>query len=252
MPLTWSVDTGPATTFVSVEGAPSTGSMTALRTVLAAHATRRRAPLLISLSGGATTEPRLFSLIAALADCPDTPPVPIVLQSEDDDPGRPRMPMCRALAAAQAALLGEPSPDRTGDEQLLPVAGASRRGRDVATEACVRWDQPHLIGPAAMAVSELTSYATRHAGTMMNLTIATTPASLYLAVHHGRLAVRPGRPPGADPTDRELLLISAIAGCWGFLPDGPDTIFWAAVPAGSPGRLPAQRTQPILLRHPAP
>jgi hypothetical protein len=231
MPLTWTFDTGPAATAVTVDGSPDTGSVRALRAGLTTRVARRPAPLLISLSAPATTEPWLFPLFAALTGGSGSPPVPIVVQSEGIDIRPVQVPLSRALRAARAVLLHGSSRSRTCDERLLPVAGAARRGRDVATDACARWGLPHLVGPAAMVASELTSYATRHAGTLMDLTLAATPGTMYVAVRHGRPAMlRPDL-----LADLELHLINAFAGCWGFLPHGQDTIAWAALAVRTPG-----------------
>jgi hypothetical protein len=165
--------------------------------------------------------------------------VPIVVQSEGIDVRPAQVPLCRALRAARAVLLDGSSRSRTHEERLLPVAGAARRGRDVATDACARWELPHLVGPAAMVASELTSYATRHAGTLMELTLTATPGTMYVAVHHGHPTTTP-------PDALELHLINAIAGCWGFLPHGRDTITWAALAESTPSHPPSRRTrQPI-------
>jgi hypothetical protein len=242
MPLTWDLDTGRTTTVVTVEGTPCPASIRALRSGLADRIARRPTPLLISLSARSTTEPGLFALIAALSGRSGARAVPLVVQSESIDAWQPRVPLSRALRAARDTLLDGSSQARTHDEQLLPVAGAARRGRDVATEACARWGLPELVGPAAMVASELTSYATRHAGTLMNLTLAATPDTMYVAVQHGH----PAPTPPDIPADLELHLINAVAGCWGFLPHGQDTITWAALAEGTPSLPPPRRArQPI-------
>ena len=237
-PLTWSVDTGAATTLATVDGAPCPASTTALQRCLAELLSRRSVPLLVSLSALSTTGPELFSVIAAVTG-PGAPPVAIVLQSHDDSDGRrapsgipqSRMPLSRALTTARAALLGHQWTDRSHGEDLLPLPGAARHGRDIATDACLRSDLPHLVATAAPVASELITYATRWAGTLMNLSTVTSPTSMYLAVRHGRYpAPSPGRTPSTDPTTAlGLHVVNAVATQWGFLPHGQDIIMWAAI-----------------------
>ncbi|GAA3958323.1 hypothetical protein [Actinoplanes auranticolor] len=151
MPLTCSFDTGATTTAVTVEGAPDTGSVRALRAGLTARIARRPAPLLMSLSAQAVSEPRLFPLIAELSGRSGTAPVPIVAQSEGIDARPAQVPLSRALRAARAVLLDGSSPRRTHEEQLPPVAGAARRGRDAATDACCLPPGQDTITWAALA-----------------------------------------------------------------------------------------------------
>jgi hypothetical protein len=225
MPLTWTLDAGPATTMVTVDGTPTAASMSTLRTRLAADLARRPVPLLISVSALSAKDPKLFPVIAALAGGMETP---IVLQCEDYEP---RVPLSRALSAARKALLSEHRIPRTRSEQLLPMAGAARHSRDIATESCLRWDLPHLVGPAAMVASELTTYAARNAGTLMSLTIATSAHAMYLALQHGRpVPEPPGLPAGrgrhhrsgAARGQRRRRLLGVPAAPRGRLPLGRD------------------------------
>lgn len=218
MPLTWTLDAGPATTMVTVDGQPTEASMTALREGLAACVTRRPAPLLISMSALAATRPEVLPELVGLAGRTGTP---MVLRSEQRQPG---VPLIRALSAARQAVLGERT---TGGEQLLPVTGAARRSRDLATECCVRGDRLDLVAPAAVVASELTTYAAGRAGTLMTLSFEMSPGALHIALQHG--------PPAADTAgELELHVVNTVATCWGVLPYRGDTVLWATVTAGSP------------------
>ena len=72
-------------------------------------------------------------------------------------------------------------------DALLPVSGAPRRTRDLATAACLRWDLPHLVAPACLIASELVVIGSEHAETMLDLKF--TPGQRYLVI-----AVRDGNP----------------------------------------------------------
>jgi anti-sigma regulatory factor (Ser/Thr protein kinase) len=120
-------------------------------------------------------------------------------------------------------------------DQLLPVAGAARHARDLATEACVRWDLPDLIGPVGMVVTELVDNAVEHAGTMITVQLARRPRYLNVAVRDG--SARP--PEAADPDNededsrgRGLMLVSSFADHWGWLPTSDGKVVWATLAAG--------------------
>jgi hypothetical protein len=223
-PLTWSVDTGPATTPATVDGAPCPASIAALQRCLAGHLSRRSVPLLVSLSALSTTDPELFSIIAAITG-PEAPSMAVVLQSGDDSDARrhrsgipqPRIPLSRALTTARAALLGHPT-DQSHSDHLLPLPGAARRSRNVATDACLRSNLPHLIATAAPVAGELITYVSRRASSMMKLSTFTSPTSMYLAVQHGCYpALSPDEASKPDPTTAlGLHVINAVATHWGF------------------------------------
>jgi hypothetical protein len=65
----------------------------------------------------------------------------------------------------------DPTP-RAVLEELLPVPGASRRARNVVTDACLRWDLPNVVGAAAIIISELVSNVVDHAHTVMTIEVA--------------------------------------------------------------------------------
>ena len=217
MPLTWTLDAGPATTMVTVDGRPTEASTTALRDGLAAHVAQRPVPLLISMSALAATRPEVLPALAGVAGETGTP---MALRCETDQPG---LPLIRALSAARQSLEGDRA---TSGEQLLPMTGAARRSRDLATECCVRGNRLDLVAPAAMVASELTAYAAGRAGTLMTLSFAMSARALHIALQHG--------PPDADAAgELELHVVNAVAACWGILPYRGDSVVWAAVTAGT-------------------
>ncbi|MDR7277460.1 ATP-binding protein [Catenuloplanes atrovinosus] len=100
---------------------------------------------------------------------------------------------------------------RTLRANLLPLPGAARQARDLATEACLLWSLPHLIVPIALIASELAANAVEHAGTMTTLTVTRH-------VDHLRVSAVDGSP--VPPTEARpgsgLALLQACASQWGW------------------------------------
>lgn len=118
-------------------------------------------------------------------------------------------------------------------EDLLPIMGAARHGRNVATDACLRWDRPELVAPASLVCSELISNVVDHAHTMMQLRLSLGPKFLFIAVRDGSsqepVAVPAG--PFAD-RGRGLQIVDATAHSWGFLPARGGKVVWASLTIG--------------------
>jgi hypothetical protein len=116
-------------------------------------------------------------------------------------------------------------------DELLPVSGAPRRARDVATDACLRWELPHLVAPATLIVSELVSNVVDHAHTMATLRLSLRQRYLYIAVRDGS-PVEPIKAAGMSPTataGRGLLLVAECAHSWGWLPTDGGKVVWASL-----------------------
>ena len=117
-------------------------------------------------------------------------------------------------------------------EELLPVSQAPRHARNIVTEACLRWGLPHLLGPAALVISELVSNVVDHAHTLMTVEVVRRESDLYLAVHDGASA-----PPivseVADRTlplrGRGLMLVAATATTWGCDHRNGGKTVWATI-----------------------
>jgi anti-anti-sigma regulatory factor len=124
----------------------------------------------------------------------------------------------------------------TISDDLLPIAGAARQARDTATEACLRWDLPLLVGAASSVAGELVSNVVVHAGTMMTLRLSLWRRSLLIAVRDGSSVT----PVLTDPAStshgggRGLRLVDALARSWGSLPSTTGKVVWASLDADPP------------------
>jgi anti-anti-sigma regulatory factor len=144
-----------------------------------------------------------------------------------------RLPVFASLDRARTFLAGSPSALPTVAEDLLPTVGAARQSRNVATEACLMWDLPHLVGPACLIASELVSNAVDHAGTMMTLRVSLGRRFLFIALRDGSPAEPVAGSPGvASERGRGLRIIEATAHSWGFLPARDGKVVWASLALG--------------------
>jgi hypothetical protein len=142
-----------------------------------------------------------------------------------------RLPLYASVGAALARLHDERRTVPSISEELLPVAGSTRHARDVATEACLRWDLPGLVAPASLIVTELVANVVDHAHTMMTLRLSLRRRYLNIAVRDGS-PQPPSRALGM-PLDaasgRGLLLVNDLAYSWGYLPSINGKVVWAAL-----------------------
>ncbi|XVV09016.1 ATP-binding protein [Actinoplanes sp. CA-131856] len=143
-------------------------------------------------------------------------------------PAYHRLPVYADVGAAREQVVGSLP---ALSEELLPVTGAPGHARDVATDACLRWDLPGLIAPASLIANELVSNVVDHAHTMMTLRLTLRPRYLNIAVRDGSPSepLRPG-PSGADLNrGRGLLLVDASAHAWGWMPSADGKVVWASL-----------------------
>jgi hypothetical protein len=116
-------------------------------------------------------------------------------------------------------------------DSLLPLPGAARQARDLATEACARWDLPHLIGPASTVADELAANAIAHAATAMTVVLTLTDRFLHVSVRDGS-PTEPRLDGGstfASAKGRGLRLVEAVASAWGALPTADGKVVWASL-----------------------
>jgi anti-anti-sigma regulatory factor len=142
-----------------------------------------------------------------------------------------RIPVVADLAAARVEARQHRLSLRSIRDDLQPAAGAARQARDLATEACLRWDEPQLVGPASAVAGELVANAVTHAVTTMALRLSLTERFLQISVRDGS-PVEPradGGMNGTPTAGRGLRLVESIANSWGSLPAEGGKVVWASL-----------------------
>ncbi|MFI7603181.1 ATP-binding protein [Actinoplanes sp. NPDC049681] len=145
-------------------------------------------------------------------------------------PAYERLPLADSVDAARTVLADDRRVLPAITDELLPVNGAARQARNVATDACLRWELPHLIAPASLIASEFVSNVVDHAHTMMVLRMTLRRRYVHIAVRDGA-----AEPPEVRPTEpsatsgRGLLLVKASAHSWGWLPCEGGKVVWASL-----------------------
>ena len=142
-----------------------------------------------------------------------------------------QLPMYASTDAARRDIGQDRQTLPTITDELLPITGAARQARNVATDACLRWDLPRLVASASLIVSELVSNVVDHAHTMMTLRLSLRQFSLAIAVRDGspQEPVQPADVPAEAPGGRGLFLVEATAHTWGWLPATSGKVVWASL-----------------------
>jgi hypothetical protein len=238
-PLTWHIDSYVESTVVAVHGIPDASSVMALHAALAHHLARRPHCLMIDLpemspaDRGTVTGSALWvqhsSIASGTAMLLSRTPFTAV-RAARQRMGRRAALMRRfdqAREALAVGLLRSPS----FVEQVLPVAGAARRSRDIVTHACLVWGLTNLAHAATLLASELVSRTIRQTSTILTVVALLDRDVLYLWVRAGSTPA-PG-PPAEPEAALEAVVIGALADHWGSWPDGHDTVIWAALPVST-------------------
>ncbi|WP_143232925.1 STAS domain-containing protein [Actinoplanes regularis] len=221
---------------VRVQGELSVASAPTVRTALLKCLMEQSDAVVVDLSGAIVTEPAALSVfLAAARQAAVWPGTPLLLAAPDPA-------LARLLSSGYGRLTLHTSVREALDvepwqraltiaDTLLPVSGAARHARGLVTEGCVRWELPHLIGPASVVVGELVTNAAVHAQTMIDLRLSLGRRHLIVAVRDGGDALPVLPPPAsADPADpRGLLLVDSLAHRWGTLPAYGGKVVWATL-----------------------
>jgi anti-anti-sigma regulatory factor len=231
MPLDWTVRDEDGSLIVTVRGCLDLPGAPRLQTALLNCLAEQPDALLLDLSGMQLRDEAALSLFPAVArQNARWPGTPLLIC------GSPPAPLEHAgfgvyASLAEARLVVAEAVPAISD-QILPVSGAARHARDLATEACAAWDLPDLVGPAALVVSELVSNAVEHAGTMITVRLTRRPGCLQIAVRDGS-ADEPVERPAAEAAERGrgLLLVRTAAAHWGWLPWQDGKVVWATLTA---------------------
>lgn len=237
-PLSWHVDSRDGSLVITLNGALDAAAGSALYRTLTQCLAREPAAIVVELSGMAVAEPdaaKIFSALVQQAEVwPGTPlllcaPNPAIATLITDGAGG-SLPLFSTVADGLATLSGR---DELISELILPVPGAVRRARDIVTEACARWNLPHLTAPATLVASELVANAVEHAQTIATLQVRLRPRLLYLAVFddaHTEPVSHHDQGPDA-PRGRGLRLVELVSTRWGYLRRTDGKVVWASVAA---------------------
>jgi anti-sigma regulatory factor (Ser/Thr protein kinase)/anti-anti-sigma regulatory factor len=196
--------------------------------------------LLIDLSRMTLSDPLALAVFVAVRrQAARWPGIPMLLCAPEPRTGHQlrnaayrSVPLFPTLEAARTQAGLERHTLSLLSDELLPISGAARQARNVATEACLRWDLPDLLAPASLVASELVSNVVDHAHTMMTLRLTLRPRYLQIAVRDGAEAEPVRHSPEESETmrGRGLLLVEATAHSWGWLPTENGKVVWASLP----------------------
>jgi anti-anti-sigma regulatory factor len=237
--ITWQVRDESPVTVVRLTGTLDLGTMRTVHTVLHRCLTAQPDALIVDLAGVTVRDRLALSVFAATArQAADWPAVPMVLCAPPPEAAGwlaestacRVVPVRRDYAEASREVSETASPRLR--VRLQPVADACRRARELARDACGRWNVPELVGPASLVLSELVGNVVRHAGTPMQVTLTLRRPYLHVAVVDGsRAAARPGDPRADVEGGRGLLLVREMTQRWGSSPLGDGKVVWAMLPA---------------------
>jgi len=240
MPVKCHVDVTDPVLIVRLEGVLRLDAASSVWHVLAKLLAEQPDVVVVDLTAIVVGDPRALLVLAAVGRRASYwPGVPVILAV----PSQPvrgaltrlgvdsQVAVCAGQEEAIVFANGAPAPPRLR-ERLLPIPGAARRARDLATEACLRWRLTGLIPPACVVASELVTNAVRHTGAECELSLAQTPRYLHLSVRDQSSApATPGRPDISAVTGRGLLIVSRTALRWGSTPVAQGKVVWATLPA---------------------
>ncbi len=195
--------------------------------------------LLLDLAGLTVAEPLALAVFTAVhrqaARWPGTPVLLCAARPQTHTlltgSAHRQLPLFATLAAGREHARTARRTLPSISDELLPISGAARQARNVTTDACLRWDLPHLVAPASLIASELVSNVVEHAHTMMTLRLSLRRRYLNIAVRDGSPVepVLPGPPSPDSGGGRGLLLVDATAQSWGSLPTDGGKVVWAAL-----------------------
>lgn len=226
-------------TVVRLAGALDLGTMPAVHRALRRCLTAQPDALVVDLAELTVRDRLALSVFAVTArEAADWPAVPVVLCAPPPETATwlAESTACRVVPVppehAEASREVDAAAAPRLRVRLQPVADACRRARELAGEACGRWNVPELVGPTSLVLSELVGNVVRHAGTPMRVTLTLRRPYLHVAVEDGsRAAARPANPDGCTEGGRGLLLVRELTQRWGSAPAGNGKVVWAMLPA---------------------
>jgi len=226
------VDTGGGYPVVRLTGVLDADGGAGLRSALLTVLADQPEAVIVDVSGLRLAHPGADGVLREVAaDNADWPAAHLLLTAAQDaqrwhGTGLPVWPSPDDALAE----LGVPDSQHRVSVAMDPVVGAARRGRELVTEVCARWDCPDLAGPACIVLTEMMNNVVAHAQTPMTVMIARYAGQMSVAVRDQN----PARPrfTGApvSPTSyggRGLMLIDSVASRWGHLEVPGGKVVWA-------------------------
>jgi hypothetical protein len=209
-----------------------------VRAALVKSLVERPDALVADLTGLVVREPSALSVFSlVIRQAAIWPGTPLLITAPDPEVRRRlsggsygRLEVFGSVAEALAAPAEQRIPYLS--EALLPVRGAVRRARELAVDACGRWELGDRADAARLIAGELVTNAVEHAQTMVDLRFSLGRRYLVIAVRDGSTV-----PPQLDrsaPSDlttgRGLHLVDALAHRWGTLLTVDGKVVWASLP----------------------
>lgn len=237
--LTWRYDIRDGWRELTFSGTLTEASSESLHNATMELLRQQPAGLLIDLTAVTVTDEGAMLVFARIvAEALRWPDVLVVLCASTGEVRRllgadtldPRLVFDSVAAGRSAALASV----LTVTEDLLPIMGAARQARNVITDACLRWDEPDLVGAAALVASELVTNAAVHAHTMMTMQVRLRPCHIRVAVFDGSPLSAVARPAGPHSSGgRGLQLVDAVSAVWGSTSLRDGKVVWAALARGN-------------------
>ncbi|GHJ48149.1 ATP-binding protein [Catellatospora sp. TT07R-123] len=120
-------------------------------------------------------------------------------------------------------------PARLRVQGLSPDPQAPAEARDMLADSCVLWDVPAPAHQLLRQIcSELVSNAVRHARTEFTFELRGDHRDVHVAVHDHDPRLPPP-PQGRSRDSHGLLLVAALASCWGIIAVPGGKVVWATV-----------------------
>lgn len=239
--LGWTCDDAGTRSLVTVGGRLDRATAANLRSGLLMALAEQPPGLLVDISAMTVSDRLALSIFpAVLRQAARWPGIPVLLCAPSPDvaamlarTAHGRLDVVPTVEAGVTALNGSNTGLRSITDELLPVSGAARHARSVATEVCARWDQPDLTFAASLIASEFVGNAIEHAGTMITLQFTLRSRCLHVAARDGSTDMPRIRTPKTRNAlrGRGLLLVKTLAAHWGSLPTDGGKVVWATLAA---------------------
>lgn len=192
--------------------------------------------LFVDLAGLTVVEPLAFAVFAVISrQAARWPGIPVVFCAPSRtarealrDGAFRRLPVMDSVETARQCVRTDGQSVPSLIEDLLPIGGAARQARNMATEACLRWDLPDLVPSASLIAGELVTNVVQHVNTIATLRISLRQRFVMIGVKDGS-AEEPRLVTPSLSGGRGLLLVEAISYRWGWLPTDGGKVVWASL-----------------------